>query len=49
MINGKELNQALKGKKIESWEIRRNSKGREVVYVRFVKADPSFSATIIEE
>lgn len=48
-INGKKLNEALKGMKIKSWEKRENSNGQVVVYVRFVKATPECVATITEK
>ena len=35
----KTLAQALKGMKVKNWEIRENSKGRRVVYVRFVEKE----------
>ena len=47
-INGKKLNEALKGMKIKNWEKREFSNGRVVVYVRFVKASPDCVATITE-
>ena len=47
-INGKKLNETLKGMKIKSWEKRENSNGQVVVYVRFVKSTPECVATITE-
>lgn len=47
-INGKKLNEALKGMKVKDWEKRILSTGKEVVYVRFVKVAPECVATITE-
>ena len=40
------LAQALKGMKVKSWEIRENSEGRRVVYVRFVETEPVTTVTV---
>lgn len=47
-VNGKKLNEAIKGMKIKEWEKREFSNGRVVVYVRFAKASPDCVATITE-
>ncbi|MDO5319323.1 MAG: hypothetical protein Q4G65_11900 [bacterium] len=42
----KTLAQALKGMKVKSWEIRENSEGRRVVYVRFVEKEPETTVAV---
>ncbi len=42
----KTLAQALKGMKVKNWEIRENSKGRRVVYVRFVEKEPETTVAV---
>ena len=42
----KTLAQALKGMKVNNWEIRENSKGRRVVYVRFVEKEPETTVAV---
>ena len=42
----KTLAQAHKGMKVKNWEIRENSKGRRVVYVRFVEKEPETTVTV---
>ena len=42
----KTLAQVLKGMKVKNWEIRENSKGHRVVYVRFVEKEPETTVTV---
>ena len=42
------LQEALKGMKVKSWEMRVNDKGRKVVYVRFAEKTPDISVEIKE-
>ena len=42
----KTLAQALKGMKVKNWEIRENSKGHRVVYVRFVEKEAETTVTV---
>ncbi len=43
------LNEALKGMKVNNWEMRINDKGRKVVYVRFEENKPSVTVDVTEE
>lgn len=43
------LQQALKGMKVKSWEMRLNDKGKKVVYVRFAEKEPSMTVDVTEE
>ena len=42
----KTLAQALKGMKVKSWDIRENSEGRRVIYVRFVEKEPETTVAV---
>ncbi len=43
------LQEALKGMKVNNWEMRINDKGRKVVYVRFAEKEPSVTVDVTEE
>lgn len=45
----KTLAKVLKGMKVRDWEIRENSAGRRVVYVRFIPREPETTVTVSEE
>ncbi len=42
------LQDALKGMKVKSWEMRVNDKGRKVVYVRFSEKKPEITIEMKE-
>jgi len=42
------LNEALKGMKVKNWEIRENSAGGRVVYVRFITATKPVTVQVKE-
>ena len=43
------LQEALKGMKVNNWEVRINDKGRRVVYVRFSEKPSPITVTVNEE
>ena len=43
------LQEALKGMKVNNWEMRINDKGRRVVYVRFSEKPAPITVTVNEE
>ena len=44
----KTLADAVKGMQVTSWEVRENSTGRRVVYVRFEEKRPSLTVDVKE-
>ena len=44
----KKLQDAIKGMKVKNWEIREDSNGKRVVYVRFVPKTPDFEISVNE-
>ena len=43
------LQEALKGMKVNNWEMRINDKGRRVVYVRFSEKPAPITVTVNED
>ena len=43
------LQKALKGMKVNNWEMRINDKGRRVVYVRFSEKPAPITVTVNED
>ena len=44
----KTLSEAIKGMQVKNWEVRENSLGKRVVYVRFVPKTPSVTVNVNE-
>jgi endonuclease YncB( thermonuclease family) len=44
----KKLQDAIKGMQVKNWEIREDSNGRRVVYVRFVPKEKSLMVEVEE-
>ena len=44
----KKLQDAIKGMKVKNWEIREDSNGKRIVYVRFVPKTPDFEISVNE-
>jgi hypothetical protein len=40
-MDAKNLNSAMKGMKVESWEMREHSNGKRKLYVRYIPDAPS--------
>ena len=43
------LNEAIKGMKVNNWELRVNDRGKRVVYVRFAEKPSPVTVTVNEE
>ncbi len=44
----KTLSEAIKGMQVKNWEVRENSFGKRVVYVRFVPKTPTVTVNVKE-
>ena len=45
----KKLQDAIKGMQVKNWEIREDSTGRRVVYVRFIPKSPNLEVSVKED
>jgi hypothetical protein len=43
------LQEALRGMKVNNWEMRVNDRGRRVVYVRFAPKEPAITMNVNHE
>ena len=44
----KKLQDAIKGMQVKNWEIREDSTGKRVVYVRFIPKSPNLEVSVKE-
>ena len=45
----KKLQDAIKGMQVKNWEIREDSTGKHVVYVRFIPKSPNLEVSVKED